>query len=65
MEDELTSKMHSEFQIDDETDIKHKVWALLSMADHTKTSYQYWMDSYAVTEADVEKHRKSYLDLNK
>lgn len=63
MKEELTTKMHSEFQVDSDTEIKHRVWALLSYCDNAKINTTDAIDEFDLTIEQVEKHKQSYLDL--
>lgn len=63
MKEELTAKMHSEFQVDSETEIKHRVWALLSYRDNAELSIDEAIGEFDLTIDQVEKHKQSYLDL--
>lgn len=63
MKEELTTKMHSEFQIDSETEIKHRVWALLSYSDNAGLSINEAIGEFDLTIEQVEKYKQSYLDL--
>lgn len=65
MKEELTTKMHSEFTVDAETAVKHKVWSLLSSCKVQGMTVDELIDQYDLREEDVEKYRQSYLDLNK
>jgi hypothetical protein len=57
LKDELTTKMHSEFAISSETEIKHRVWALLTLTGaEDNEQIKKWMSSYEVTMSEVEKH---------
>lgn len=62
MKEELTTKMHAEFTVDAETELKLRVWTLLSECDRLNRDYKKLLDVYELTEEDVEKHRKSYLE---
>ena len=67
MQDELTEKMHSEFTISEQDEIKHRCWSALEMINNIQDEVQveYWADSYDVSVADVKKYAKGYYDLKK
>lgn len=57
MKDEFTSKMHEEFSVDNETEIKHRCWSALTMITDTtnKEEVARWANIYMVTVEDVLK----------
>lgn len=62
--DELTEAMHSEFTIDEETEIKHRVFALLTLCGTGSPSgWNKWMKGYNVTIEDINKHLQEFKDL--
>lgn len=62
--EELTTKMHSEFGVDKDTDQKHATWtALESIADGDMTK-QEAMEEYGVTEEDFKKYTPEYDELS-
>lgn len=62
--DELTAKMHSEFQVSDESDRKHITWSALdAIADGDMTRSEA-MDEYGVTEADLVRYKSEWDELN-
>ena len=65
MEDELTEKMHTEFQIDAETEIQHKafsVWKLLS-AESPDAEVVKRAESFGITLQDALKWKDYYFKL--
>ena len=66
MQDELTEAMHSEFWVDDETEIEHKVWCVCrevldgSSLDSSEDEFK----RFGITRADFDKHVKSYPYYN-
>lgn len=65
MKEELTTAMHSEFNIDAETKIKHRVWAILSSCKSQNKTIDELIDQYDLTMDDIEKYKQSYFDLFK
>lgn len=65
MKEELTAAMHSEFKVNSETEIKHRVWSLLSSCKSQDKTVDDLIDQYDLSQDDIEKHRQSYLDLFK
>lgn len=63
--DEFTEAMHSEFTVDEETDTKHRVWALLTLCGTGNPSgWNKWMKGYNVTIEDINKHLQEFKDLS-
>ncbi len=62
MKEELTTAMHTEFTVDAETDLKHRVWVLLSECDRLNRDYKKLLEVYELTEEDVKKYQNSYLE---
>jgi len=62
--EELTAKMQSEFTVSEDTDTKHRVWALLSVCGDRGLDPESKKDMYTVTTKDIEKHRESWLRLS-
>ena len=62
--EELTTKMHSEFTISEETNIKHKCFAALN--DMLKYNYTIEEVSkiFGVTITDIRKHTLEFDELN-
>jgi hypothetical protein len=65
MREELTAKMHSEFTISKQTEIKHKVFCALSDVKEFKYSIKEVCKLYGITEKDIDLYRNEYLDLTK
>lgn len=65
MKDELTTKMHSEFTISKQTEIKLKVYCALSDIKEFKYSIEKVCKLYGITKENIELYRKEYLDLIK
>lgn len=65
MKEELTTKMHSEFIVSEDTDLKHRVWALLSEAERRGVEAKVLMAGYGLTVDQVERYRPGYLRLNR
>jgi hypothetical protein len=65
MKEELTTKMHSEFSINKEDEIRHMVWFLLSRCKDSGKSIEEELKFSVLTMEQVEKYRQSYFDLNK
>lgn len=63
MKEELTTKMHSEFSVSEETDIKHRVWRLLSYCDSSGVDEKTHADYVGLTMEQVEKHKTEYQRL--
>jgi len=64
MKDELTKKMHAEFQIDAETEVKHRVFALLTLCGtENRESWKKHMEGYEVTDTDISKHLPEFVRL--
>lgn len=57
MKEELTTKMHSEFTVTSETDVRHKVIAAISTINKLGYSEQKAAEIYGVTVDDI----RSYL----
>lgn len=67
MKEELTTKMHSEFSVDKNTEIKHKVGCILEVAiKMNKTSVRDVTEianRYGLTYDDVQKWKTYWLKL--
>lgn len=66
LEDELTEKMHSEFTIDAETEIKHRagtVWSLIGF-DASKEELEHWSEVYQVSVADCKRYKRYWKNLH-
>jgi hypothetical protein len=57
MKEELTKKMHNEFNVDAETDKQMKVWAVISMMEYMETPLQQLLINCGLTMADYEKYK--------
>ncbi|TLF47029.1 hypothetical protein [Maribacter aurantiacus] len=63
MTDELTSEMHSEFKVDPETEISHKVGTIVEeLAEGDFTLIELLTD-YIVTMEQYEKYRSKWESL--
>lgn len=60
MEEELTSKMHSEFTIDSETEISHRVSCVVDELHEGFGSLEDLLDDYNVTETQYKKYRAKW-----
>lgn len=65
MKEELNEKMHDEFSVDGKTDLKHRIWALMSEAQRRDIAPEELLEGYSLSDADLAKYRDSYLTLNK
>jgi acyl-CoA-binding protein len=64
MKEELTTKMHSEFQCSKADDIRNRVFSVLKIADYSnKENLKKYALMYQVTLGDVEKHKKEFDKL--
>lgn len=59
MKEELTTKMHGEFSVDSETEIKHKIWGVMNAAQ-TEPEINYYLRVWELTREQFNKHRKSF-----
>jgi hypothetical protein len=65
MKEELTTKMHGEFQCSKEDDIRNRVFSALKIANYSnKEKLKYYAEMYQVTLEDLEKHKKEFDKLN-
>ena len=63
MKEELTTQMHSEFSISEETDIRHRCFcALKDIKDFSYTLEKVCV-LYNVTPKQIETHKKEFIDL--
>lgn len=60
MKDELTTKMHSEFTISKETEIKHKVFCALSDIEKFNYSIPQLCEVHGITKSDIEFYKNEY-----
>jgi len=69
MKEELTTKMHSEFTISAETEVKHRVFTLLTVLGSDNIflnpKFLYYANLYNVKIEDVKKHIDEFDELNK
>ena len=64
MKDELTELMHSEFTVSAETDIKHRVFSLLTLVNYNdKIGIEKYRDMYDLTLEEIEMHKDEYFKL--
>jgi hypothetical protein len=63
-QDELTTKMHSEFSVSEETEKKHVVFTALKVIDSKVMTKSKAMAVYAITQADVKKYQEEWNNLN-
>lgn len=59
MKEELTTKMHAEFSLDQETEIKHRAFSALSSGLPLKRA----AEIYDVSENAIESYRKEFEQL--
>jgi hypothetical protein len=64
MKEELTTKMHSEFTVSAEIEIKHNVFSVLSVVEYNnKDGLKKYADFYGVTLSDVNKYKDEFYRL--
>ncbi|MDB0602352.1 MAG: hypothetical protein V3V28_09320 [Polaribacter sp.] len=63
MQEELTDKMHSEFTIDSETEISHKVHAACSVVKDGVFELNEALEVYDITKAQYDKYSPKWLKL--
>jgi len=64
MKEELTTKMHSEFTVSPEIEIRNRVFSVLTMADYSnKPELWKYAKMYDVTMDDIEKNKDSFYKL--
>lgn len=66
MEEELTKKMHSEFSISSDIEIKHKagcVWDILKFEKPTKEELVIRCKSYGISYEDAMKWRDFWVNI--
>lgn len=56
MREELTTAMHSEFSVDAETDLKHRVWAAVRMVENGTFSQEEALSAFGISSADYQKY---------
>ena len=59
MKDEFTTKMHSEFTVTPETEIKHTVWKIMQHRAKL-VEMQQLMEAWGISKEDFNRHRLSY-----
>jgi hypothetical protein len=62
-QDELTTAMHSDFQITEEDDQKHAAWTALGVIESGVMSVEEACEEYGVSKQDLERHRNEWLRL--
>lgn len=62
--EELTTKMHSEFGVDNDTRRKHVTWTALSVIASGFMSEAVAMKKYNVTDKEIEKYTAEYDELS-
>lgn len=65
MKDELTSKMHSEFTVDSETEISHKVSCVVDELNEGFGTLDELLKDYNVSLEQYEKYRSKWEKLIK
>jgi hypothetical protein len=60
--EELTEKMHSEFTVDEETEIKHRAWVVLGCVQDGADLAE-MMKLYQVTQDDIDKNIDEFNSL--
>lgn len=67
MKEELTTKMHSEFTVTPETEVKHRCFCALMLLpkDSTDSDIEKRAKQYGVSLSDVKKYSDDYYRLNK
>ena len=63
MTDELTTKMHSEFDISKETEIKHKCYMALLDIKEFNYSIEYVCELYNISKEEIEQHKSEFLNI--
>ncbi len=63
MKEELTSKMHREFQVSDETDVKHRCFSALECIYEYNYSIEDAAEIYGITISDIQQHRAEFESL--
>jgi hypothetical protein len=65
MKEELTTKMHSEFQVSEETDLKHRCFSALECMTEFGYSAKDAADIYGVSVTEIDKFRDAFELLSK
>ncbi|PQA92744.1 hypothetical protein SAMN05421796_11072 [Chryseobacterium piscicola] len=60
MKEELTTKMHSEFSVSVNTDIKHKCFCALKDMQMFSYSLEYVCNIYKISKYDIEKYSSEF-----
>lgn len=55
MQEELTAEMHAEFWVDPETDLKHRVWAVVRLVENGTYSLKEALSVFGVSIEDYNK----------
>ena len=64
MKEELTTKMHSEFSIEEETDVKHRCFCALKCIKDYFYSIEKASILYDVSPEDIEKFKSEFEQLS-
>jgi hypothetical protein len=65
LKEELTTKMHSEFTVSKETDVKHRVYALLTLTGiNDKDKIKKYASTYRVTPAQIKRYLPRFKSLS-
>jgi hypothetical protein len=63
--DELTKKMHGEFTVSNDVDLKHAAWSALSAIKNGFITQAQAMTNYGVSTKDLEAYRDEWENLIK
>lgn len=64
--DELTTEMHSTFTVSEETDIRNKVFSILTFVDYDdKVKLEYYAKEFEITMNDMDRNKPIYDQLKK
>lgn len=63
MKEELTSKMHSEFDVDNETEISHRVHTVITTVEDGDFTLKEALEVYNVTRSQYEKYSQKWINL--
>lgn len=66
LKEELTEKMHSEFQVDEQTDLKLKVGSMWEVAgfDCTHETLLHWCKAYGIAEEQALRWKGYWQNLS-
>lgn len=65
-QEELTTEMHSTFNVDKETDIRNKVFSILSFVSYDdKQELEKYAQKFEVTMKDIDRNKPIYDQLKK